>query len=94
MKALLLSHWTIAAAWIAVLSLVNFCLMAADKRRARRGAWRVPERAFFLIALLGGCPGGIAGMWAFHHKTRHWYFKLGLPLILLLQAVLLALILR
>ena len=40
---------------------------------------------FFLIALLGGAAGGILGMYAFRHKTRHWYFKWGLPAILLLQ---------
>ena len=94
MKALLLSHWKIAMVWAAALSAVNFCLMGADKGRARRGVWRVPERTFFLLALLGGCPGGLAGMWVFHHKTRHWRFTLGLPLILLLQAVVLAVILR
>ena len=49
---------------------------------------------FCCLALLGGCPGAIAGMWLFRHKTRHWSFKLGLPLILLLQAIGLGLILR
>ena len=90
MRGLLAAHWPVLLGWMAVLSLIAFCLMWADKRRARRGAWRVPERCFFLLAVLGGAPGAIAGMWVFHHKTRHWYFKLGLPFILLAQAVLLA----
>lgn len=60
--------------------------MGLDKGRAqRRGARRVPERALFLCALLGGSPGALLGMWAFRHKTKHWYFKYGLPAILLLQ---------
>lgn len=59
--------------------------MGADKSKARRQVWRVPEKWFFLLALLGGAPGAILGMRAFHHKTRHWYFKWGLPAILLLQ---------
>lgn len=80
--------------WVILLSLIAFVLMGVDKERARRRAWRVPERTFFLLALLGGCPGAIAGMWLFRHKTRHWSFKLGLPLILLLQAIGLGLILR
>lgn len=93
MRALLIGHWRLLLAWVAILSLIDFCLMGIDKRRARRGAWRVPERSFFLLALLGGSPGAIAGMWLFRHKTRHWYFKLGLPFILLIQAVILGLIL-
>ena len=90
MRALLTAHWPVLAGWVAVLSAAAYCLMGMDKARARRGVWRVPERTFFLLALLGGAPGAIAGMWTFRHKTRHWYFKLGLPLILLAQAVLLA----
>lgn len=71
--------------WCLALSLADFLLMGLDKRRARRGEWRVPEKWFFLLALLGGAPGAILGMYAFRHKTRHWYFKFGLPAILLLQ---------
>ena len=72
--------------WCLALSLLDFLLMGADKRRAKKGLRRVPEKTFFLIALLGGTPGAVLGMYAFHHKTRHWYFKWGLPAILLLQA--------
>lgn len=82
-----LPAWGLWAAWYAaVISLLAFCLMGLDKGRAqRRGARRVPERALFLCALLGGSPGALLGMWAFRHKTKHWYFKYGLPAILLLQ---------
>ena len=41
-----------------------------------------------LLALLGGSPGALLGMWTFRHKTRHWYFKFGLPAILLAQITL------
>lgn len=71
--------------WCLALSLLDFALMGADKGRAKKGKWRVPEKWFFLLALLGGSPGAILGMYTFHHKTRHWYFQWGLPLILLLQ---------
>lgn len=74
--------------WVLALSLVDFILMGVDKRKARRGAWRVPEKTFFLVAVLGGSPGAILGMWTFRHKTRHWYFKWGLPAILIVQLVL------
>ena len=74
--------------WVAALSLADFALMGADKWKAKRGAWRVKERTFFLLAALGGSPGAILGMWAFRHKTRHWYFKFGLPAIFAAQLAL------
>ena len=77
-----------ALLWVLALSLADFALMGVDKRRAKRGAWRVKERTFFLLALLGGSPGALLAMWAFRHKTRHWYFKFGLPAILSAQIAL------
>ena len=77
-----------ALLWVAALSLAGFVLMGADKWKAKRGAWRVKESTFFLLAVLGGSPGAVLGMWLFHHKTRHWYFKFGLPAILLGQIAL------
>ena len=71
--------------WCLILSILAFCLMGFDKARARKGGRRVAELTFFSLALLGGSPGAILGMYAFHHKTRHWYFRWGLPAILLLQ---------
>ena len=65
-----------------------FCLMGTDKRRARRGTWRVSEKALFLPAILGGALGGLLGMRVFHHKTRHWYFRFGFPLLLALHLAL------
>lgn len=94
MRVLVAAHWQILLLWAALLSLADFILMGADKRRAGRGAWRVPEKSFFLLALLGGAPGAIAGMWTFRHKTRHWYFKYGLPAILIAQIVLAVLLWR
>lgn len=77
------------------INLTAFALMGVDKRRAkRRGARRIPERTLFLSALMGGALGAVLGMWVFRHKTRHWYFRYGLPAILLAQCVLLRLILR
>lgn len=75
---------------IVYLPLVNLLALAAmyhDKRQARRGGWRVRERTLFLLALLGGGPGIWAGMYLFRHKTRHLSFVVGIPAILLAQAV-------
>lgn len=71
--------------WLIGVNVWNFSLMGWDKRQARREGQRTPEKCFFLLALLGGSVGAILGMHAFHHKTRHWYFRWGLPAILFLQ---------
>lgn len=74
-----------ALAYLAAINLVTFFVYGVDKRKARKGQWRVPEKTLFLLPLLGGSVGGILGMKAFHHKTKHWYFRWGLPAILVLQ---------
>ncbi|MBP1757966.1 MAG: hypothetical protein H6Q61_215 [Firmicutes bacterium] len=76
--------------YVLLLSLAAFLLMGIDKGRARRGRRRIPERILLGVALLGGSPGGVLGMHMFRHKTRHWYFRYGLPGILMLQAALVA----
>ena len=77
-----------AAAVLTVTNAVSFFLMWADKRAAKRGAWRVPEKTLFASALCFGGLGGVVGMHLFHHKTRHWYFRYGLPAIFAAQLAL------
>lgn len=81
-----LSEREILFAWLVCVSVFAFFQMGFDKRRARVHGRRVPERALFAAALLGGSAGSCAGMYFFRHKTKHWYFKYGMPLILLVQA--------
>lgn len=76
------------ALWVLFWSILDYILMGVDKWKAKRERWRVPEKTFFLVAILGGSLGAILGMYAFHHKTRHWYFKWGLPAILIAQIAL------
>ena len=71
--------------YLILINLAAFLLMGADKSKARRHRWRIPERTLFLCAVLGGSAGAIAGMWFFRHKTRHWYFVVGMPAILAVQ---------
>lgn len=72
--------------YLILVNLIAFALMGVDKSRARRHKWRIPEKTLFLSALLGGSIGSIAGMQVFRHKTKHWYFVIGMPAILVLQA--------
>lgn len=71
-----------------VMSLFLFVMMGLDKSKARRGAWRISERTLFVFALLGGAVGGTLGMLAFRHKTKHWYFRFGFPLLAAAQIAL------
>ena len=71
--------------YLTVMNLFAFLSMWSDKRRARRGKWRIPERTLFLLSFLGGSVGALTGMYAFRHKTKHGKFIIGFPLIALLQ---------
>lgn len=76
------------AVYLVMINLAAFALMGVDKSRARRHAWRIPEKTLFLSAVFGGSLGAILGMQVFHHKTKHWYFVVGMPLIFALQLAL------
>ncbi len=71
--------------YLAAVSLALFALMGIDKAAAKNRCRRIPERTLLALAVLGGSPGGIAGMLAFRHKTRKPAFSLGFPAILVCQ---------
>lgn len=77
--------WQLLGLYLLAVNLTAFALMGLDKHQARRGKWRVSEKALFLPAVLGGALGGTMGMRTFRHKTRHWYFRHGFPLLMLIQ---------
>lgn len=89
MRAFLAGHWAVIALWFGFASVIDFALMGVDKWKARRDAWRIPESTLWLFALLGGALGGTLGMQVFRHKTRHWYFRFGFPLLTVLHTALL-----
>lgn len=74
--------------YLFVINLIGYAIMGVDKKRAIRGAWRIPEASLFTVALLGGALGCTLGMNHFRHKTRHWYFKYGMPGIFVVQVLL------
>ena len=74
--------------YLAVMNTIGFVCMGADKRKAIRHAWRIPEKTLFFIAAIGGSVGIWAGMYLFHHKTKHWYFVIGIPLIFAVHVML------
>ena len=72
--------------YLLIVNVAAFATYGADKLRARQGRWRVPEKTLFLLAIVGGSVGALLG--TFHHKTRHWYFRYGIPAILVVQLAL------
>lgn len=83
-----MNSFDIIILYAVVVNVVSFIVMGVDKRRAIKRAWRIPESTLFVLAIIGGSIGSIIGMHLFHHKTRHWYFLYGMPVILALQIIL------
>lgn len=74
--------------YLVVINILGFFIMWLDKRKARKGSWRIPEKTLFIITALGGGIGTIAGMYTFRHKTQKLNFVIGLPLITILEIIL------
>ena len=74
--------------YLGIINLIGFFAMFLDKQKAKRGKWRIPEKTLFLLAVIGGSLGTTLGMHMFRHKTKHWYFKFGMPMILIIQFIL------
>ena len=70
-----------------VINLFGFFIMWLDKRKAKKGAWRIPEKTLFIVTALGGGIGTIAGMYTFRHKTQKIQFVIGFPFITILEIV-------
>ena len=77
--------WIAVIAWLVIINLTAFAIFGIDKKRAKKGQWRIPEKTLFLSAILGASIGAILGMYIFHHKTKHWYFQFGIPAIMIVQ---------
>ena len=73
--------------FVLLINIIGFIIMGVDKYKAQKRFWRIPEKIFFTVAVLGGAIGVYAGMLFFRHKTKHWYFMLGIPVILLAEVI-------
>ena len=78
--------------YLIIMNLLGFLVMYVDKQKAIHHAYRIPEKTLFMVSFLGGSLGTWAGMYRFRHKTRHWYFVIGMPLIVFIHAGLLVLL--
>ena len=73
--------------YLAVINIVAFFTMAIDKIKAQRKMWRTPEKVLLGYAVFGGALGVWLGMEVFRHKTKHWYFKFGVPAIFVIETL-------
>jgi len=73
--------------YLLLINAAGFLLMLADKHKARKKLWRIPEATLLLIAVFGGSIGSLLGIYTFRHKTRHLKFTVGIPVILAVQIV-------
>ena len=87
-------NWKILFIWLIAINLITFAAFGIDKRKAVKGKFRISEATLFVLSLASGSPGGLAAMYAFRHKTKKWYFKFGIPLILVLQLAVICFILK
>lgn len=70
-----------------IINIFGFFIMWLDKRKAKKGSWRIPEKTLFIITALGGGIGTIAGMYTFRHKTQKIQFVIGFPFITILEII-------
>ena len=70
-----------------IINIFGFFIMWLDKRKAKKGAWRIPEKTLFIITALGGGIGTTAGMYVFRHKTQKIQFVIGFPFITILEII-------
>ena len=73
--------------YLLIINALGCLLMLIDKIKAKKKRWRIPEVTLFLVAAVGGSIGSLIGMYTFRHKTKHFQFVVGMPLILAVQVV-------
>ena len=74
--------------YLIIINIIAFGMYGIDKQKAIKKQWRIPEAQLLAVAAIGGSAGALLGMQFFHHKTRQWKFRLGVPLILAVQLIL------
>ena len=74
--------------YLVMINIIGFFMMWSDKRKAKKGKWRIPEQTLFVVTALGGGIGTIAGMYTFRHKTQKIKFTIGLPALVILEIIL------
>lgn len=73
--------------YLVCINAITFIVYGIDKLKAIKGRWRIPESELLSLAFVGGAPGALLGMVFFRHKTRKMKFRIGVPLMLILEVI-------
>ena len=76
--------------YLAIVNVATFVVFVVDKLKAISGAWRIKEAVLMGLSFIGGSVGGMLGMLVAHHKVSTYYFKYGLPAMLVVQLIVVA----
>ena len=76
--------------YLLVINFITWAAYGLDKRRAKGGKWRIPERTLLILTVVGGSVGALVGMLLFRHKTKKAKFVVGVPVILVMHCVIAA----
>lgn len=76
------------------MNIIAFILYGLDKKYAREGRWRIPEKTLLSIAMIGGAAGAWIGMQAFRHKTKHLSFRILVPVLVVVHVGIIAFMIR
>lgn len=75
--------------YLLIINIASFYSMYIDKKKAINHEYRISENTLMILSLVGGSLGMLIGMYRFHHKTQKNKFKIGVPIILILQILIL-----
>ena len=75
--------------YLFIVNALGFLLMLADKYKAKKNLWRIPEATLMGFAAAGGSVGALAGMYLVRHKTKHLKFTVGIPIFLFIHILIL-----
>ena len=73
--------------YLLIINALAFCFMLADKIKAKKNLWRIPEKTLLILCAVGGSLGGMLAMQLFRHKTKHLWFSLGIPAMLAVHII-------
>ena len=77
----------VVAIYYMSMNLISFIVTCIDKRKAVKNKWRVRERTLFILAFAGGALGIYVAMHLIHHKTRHFAFSVGMPIMIFVNII-------
>ena len=74
--------------YLIIINIITFIIFGLDKYYAIKGRFRISEATLFCLCIIGGSFLGYIGMKVFRHKTKKTYFRIGVPLIMIIEAIL------